>query len=278
MEGGACLPSKKNLVEDMHVEYLSIVMTTKPVDYSKWDRLDISDDEKDYHPNIDASLMIRIKREQRAKREAEEAERIAKLKQAGTPEALAQAADIEKKAKLHVGNICRVVDEKTIVSSKSTVEAPKLPKAPENPQSYKPEENDELGDYLDKYDTVLCEYASIKDLDKTEQFLYDHPEVLHEHGCSHLLLRQLHLEMDGERDEMLNCVRQYLILRNVLDLGKEARRTEEFRPMVKMFFKTINNDKTKQDDLARESIIFSQNIINRAIQKKQEQALETEVE
>ena len=45
---------------------------SKPFDYSKWDKLDISDDEKEYHPNIDSSLMIRIKREQRARREAEE--------------------------------------------------------------------------------------------------------------------------------------------------------------------------------------------------------------
>jgi len=243
---------------------------SKPVDYSKWDNLDISDDEKDYHPNIDASLMIRIKREQRAKREAEEASKIAALKTQGTPEAMDKIANIEKKKKLHVGNICRVVEDKTSISSATKAE-PVLPKAPEDPKNLKPSENDELGDYLEKYDEVLNEFAAINDLPESEKFLYEHPAVLHEHGCNHLLLHQLHLEMSGYREEMLNCVRQYLILRNILDLGREARRTEEFRPMVQLFFKTITASEKKQEELNKETLIFAKNIINRAIQKKQEE-------
>ena len=84
--------------------------------YSKWDRLEISDDEKDAHPNIDSSLMIRIKREQRARREAEEEMKKAQLRKVGTPEALRQVDEIDKKSRLHVDNICRVVDEKTIIN------------------------------------------------------------------------------------------------------------------------------------------------------------------
>jgi cell division cycle protein 37 len=250
---------------------------TKPVDYSKWDNLDISDDEKDFHPNIDASLMIRIKREQRAKREAEEAVKIQSLKAQGTEEALKQAADIERKKKLHVGNICRVVQEKTIIGG-STKETPSLPKTPADMNNMKPSEDDEMADYLDRFESSLTEYSELNELAETEQYLYDHPEVLHEHGCNFLLLSQLELEMDGHRNEMLNCVRQYIILRNILDLGKEARRTEEFRPMVKLFFKTVNNDGKKQEDLNRETLAFAQNIINRAIQKRMEQQLEEEVD
>ena len=48
--------------------------------YSKWDNLDLSDDEKDFHPNIDNNLMIRLKREKREKMRAEEDAIIAKLK------------------------------------------------------------------------------------------------------------------------------------------------------------------------------------------------------
>ena len=45
---------------------------SRVTDYSKWDHIDLSDDEETYHPNIDSSLMIKINREQRARREAEE--------------------------------------------------------------------------------------------------------------------------------------------------------------------------------------------------------------
>ena len=39
--------------------------------YSKWDNLELSDDEDNFHPNIDNNLMIRLQREKRQQREAE---------------------------------------------------------------------------------------------------------------------------------------------------------------------------------------------------------------
>ena len=49
------------------------------MNYSKWDKLELSDDEDNFHPNIDNNLMIRLQREKRQQREAEEAERKQKL-------------------------------------------------------------------------------------------------------------------------------------------------------------------------------------------------------
>ena len=43
------------------------------VNYSKWDNIELSDDEDNFHPNIDNNLMIRLQREKRQQREAEEA-------------------------------------------------------------------------------------------------------------------------------------------------------------------------------------------------------------
>ncbi len=31
----------------------------RPFDYSKWDKIDLSDDEDDFHPNIDNASFIR---------------------------------------------------------------------------------------------------------------------------------------------------------------------------------------------------------------------------
>ena len=240
---------------------------SKPINYSKWDRLDISDDEKDYHPNIDASLMIRIKREQRAKREAEEADKIASLKSKGTAAALEQVKAIEEKQKLHVGNICRVVDEKTIVSSTTKVRDA----THSTTKNHLVDEDTAMAIFMEEHDALLCEYATIQSIEDTEAFLYLHPEILHEHGCAHLLLKQLALEMEGHTKEMVHAVRQYLILRNILDLGKEARQGEEVRPMVKLFFKTINKDSSKRAALDSESVLFSENIKLRAAQKRAEQ-------
>jgi hypothetical protein len=56
-----------------------------PINYSKWDRLELSDDEDHFHPNIDNNLMIRLQREKRQQREADEAEQIKQLREARSP-------------------------------------------------------------------------------------------------------------------------------------------------------------------------------------------------
>jgi len=45
---------------------------SKGFDYSKWDHIELSDDEEDFHPNIDNDSMIRLKRRSREEREAQE--------------------------------------------------------------------------------------------------------------------------------------------------------------------------------------------------------------
>jgi cell division cycle protein 37 len=248
---------------------------SKGFDYSKWDRLEISDDEKDAHPNIDSSLMIRIKREQRARREAEEEMKKAQLRKIGTPEALRQVDDIERKARLHVDNICRVVDEKTIVNKPS---APALsssaPSASSGASIPSQSEEDDFEDYVDQHEKVVSEFASISKLETSQEFLLDHLELLHEHACGWLLLHMLSLEMAGERGAMLNSTRQYLTLRNIVDLTREVKRGNDARPMVQMFFKQVIGDKERAEMLDRETKNFGEQIVNRAIQKKAEMAAE----
>ena len=59
-------------------------MAKKGFSYSKWDNIELSDDEDNFHPNIDNNLMIRLQREKREQREKEEADQRAKLEKEGT--------------------------------------------------------------------------------------------------------------------------------------------------------------------------------------------------
>lgn len=45
---------------------------SKPVDYSKWDNIELSDDEEDVHPNIDRESWFRMKHRSRVEREDHE--------------------------------------------------------------------------------------------------------------------------------------------------------------------------------------------------------------
>ncbi|CAM9521454.1 unnamed protein product, partial [Heterosigma akashiwo] len=51
-------------------------------DYSKWDNIELSDDESDLHPNIDKDSWFRLKHRTRVEREAKEAEEKAQLEDA----------------------------------------------------------------------------------------------------------------------------------------------------------------------------------------------------
>jgi cell division cycle protein 37 len=46
---------------------------SKPFDYSKWDKIELSDDEDDVHPNIDRESWFRMKHRSRVEREDNEA-------------------------------------------------------------------------------------------------------------------------------------------------------------------------------------------------------------
>jgi cell division cycle protein 37 len=46
---------------------------SKPFDYSKWDKIELSDDEDDVHPNIDRESWFRMKHRSRVEREENEA-------------------------------------------------------------------------------------------------------------------------------------------------------------------------------------------------------------
>jgi len=45
---------------------------SKPFDYSKWDNIELSDDEDDVHPNIDKESWFRMKHRSRVEREDRE--------------------------------------------------------------------------------------------------------------------------------------------------------------------------------------------------------------
>lgn len=137
-------------------------MSKKAFDYSKWDHIELSDDEDDVHPNIDRESWFRMKHRSRVEREEREEEDKKKiLKEMATAElrikeitklleSMANGEDsddeledeeglkaeldaltaankarqdklheYEKNKKWNADNMCRVVEERTIVNASS---------------------------------------------------------------------------------------------------------------------------------------------------------------
>mmetsp|Transcript_16796 Transcript_16796/g.49427 ORF Transcript_16796/g.49427 Transcript_16796/m.49427 type:complete len:100 (+) Transcript_16796:120-419(+) len=49
-----------------------------PIDYSRWSKIDISDDEDDTHPNVDTASLFKWRHEARLKKEADKKDEDAK--------------------------------------------------------------------------------------------------------------------------------------------------------------------------------------------------------
>ena len=75
--------STNNNPQQLIIRYHSSIVRTmsKPFDYSKWDKIELSDDEDDVHPNIDKESWFRMKHRSRVEREENEEKDKAKIRQ-----------------------------------------------------------------------------------------------------------------------------------------------------------------------------------------------------
>ena len=244
--------------------------------YSKWDHIELSDDEEDMHPNIDRDSMIRLKRRTREEREeqdegaraamkAKQAENAAVVRDLSAKLAALQTADagsaggagaaapagaalaaaaavkeekksigaqirgyeresseiaetlrvMDKKKKWNVGNMCRVVDERTMVT----------PSGPVNTQrAAGPAQELDYEAYVRSYEGLVKMYGKLTTMGASQEFLQRHPDLLNEHATGRLLLWTLELEMGGSSKEMAVVARQQMLLQYVLDLAAAMKR------------------------------------------------------
>jgi len=255
--------------------------TTDRFNYSKWDNLDLSDDEKDFHPNIDNNLMIRLKREKREQMRAEEDAQIEKLKQEDTPEAQAEIERIlEERAKrgLCGEDLCHDAWSHTSVnqgeSNFQKIQSEKAAriKAKGTDVTATDIEEHSYTDFKEKYYGIMEEFAKM-DPEKCEDFILENPEILQDEAAGHMLMHMLNLEMSGKTTQMKRAARQYLMLQNILDLSKQMKRDP--RAAIRPFFKEILQEE-KMAQLKVETEAFAEKISKRAIDKKKEMEAEAE--
>ena len=243
--------------------------------YSKWDHIELSDDEEDMHPNIDRDSMIRLKRRTREEREeqdegarkamkAKQAENAAVVRDLSAKLAALQTADVgsagagaaaaagaalaaaaavkeekksigaqirgyeresseiaetlrvmDKKKKWNVGNMSRVVDDRTMVT----------PSGPVNTQrAAGPAQELDYEAYVRSYEGLIKMYGKLTTMGASQEFLQRHPDLLNEHATGRLLLWTLELEMGGSSKEMAVVARQQMLLQYVLDLAAAMKR------------------------------------------------------
>jgi cell division cycle protein 37 len=186
-------------------------------DYSKWDKLDLSDDDGlDCHPNIELASWKRIKAQQRAERRAKEEAEISRLKDKiakyearavahqGKDEAVrSQALELAKKyqdrltafietRKWVADDVCDTIEDRSVVNKAAPAFPPPGVEDPKKkvigPVSSEME-FETYDSYVKQHEKLLREFVAIEsNREVSERFMVDHPEILNQHADGFLLL------------------------------------------------------------------------------------------
>jgi cell division cycle protein 37 len=133
-----------------------------------------------------------------------------------------------KEKKWNVGNMCHVVEDRTIVA----------PTQAENPGAAAgPGAALEYEEFVKSYEGLIKMFGMKGSFKDSQAFLERHTDLLNEHTTGYLLLWCLQLEMDGQTKDMEVVARQQMLLQYVLDLAKSIK--QDPRAAVRPFFSKL---------------------------------------
>lgn len=270
----------------------------KPFDYSKWDNIEISDDEEDCHPNIDKASWFRMKHRSRVEREQVEEQEKKELIEANAKDTLrAQSATGEELAELkarvkereerleymeqnrkwNVDNMCHTASDKTIISGGGSdgselhgglVASGVAQKKNKMGPSSEKDAVESYSQFVSQHEDELEDFLATVELEDTKDKIHKHGDVyLHEHAQSYILLSCLEDEMNGYRDKMKRAARNSQILSHITELGVSMQRHP--RDVVLPFFKRIQ-DPVYYKGFQEAVDGFVERIAKRAVDKRKE--------
>eukprot|EP00928_Gymnodinium_smaydae_P002542 TRINITY_DN10914_c0_g1_i1.p2 TRINITY_DN10914_c0_g1~~TRINITY_DN10914_c0_g1_i1.p2 ORF type:complete len:334 (+),score=130.95 TRINITY_DN10914_c0_g1_i1:93-1094(+) len=237
-------------------------MSKLSFDYSKWDRLELSDDEDSFHPNLDKNLNIRVNRITRDRKEEELDEEKKKAEAAGD---MAAAAKVEQKRPLHVGNLCKVTEERTIINRSDGSRKDR------HQQDGEEFSIDFYMQFKEDHKNLLEEFTNA-DWEKSHQMLLREGGILLDDCANNFfLLGALEAEMAGDKKRVEKLVRQGQIVSQIRQLAEPMKRPP--RDLVPRFFQKFESGEA-QGAFQEGVDHFMKHIKKRAVDKRKEQEQE----
>lgn len=269
------------------------------VDYRKWDKIEVSDDEDDTHPNIDTPSLFKWRHEARVqrmedqakKKEAVETEkkkietklrevkaRVKKeeelggsnledlKKSLGEVEKKAQEVDkkkkeVEKEIKSQPHNVDTLSKDGF---SKTIVNTAIKPK----PEDLTEEEREKkMKKFVKDNEKVIKEYGMLQKFDDSKKFLMDgRTELACEETANYLVIWSLDLEMEGKHELMNHVAHQCICMQYLLELAKQL--DCDPRACISSFFTKIQvADQEYKSAFYSELDAFRERIKKRAAEK-----------
>ena len=105
-------------------------------------------------------------------------------------------------------------------------------------------EDQKADDYMDnaeKHEVAYKHFAYLRDDDKSEEYINEHPELLNEHATGWMLLHCLELEMAGDSKEMHKVARQNEMLEYITRSCNEVKIVNDPRAATMPFFRSMRH-------------------------------------
>ena len=256
-------------------------------DYSKWDNLELSDDE-DHHPGaqfIEANTLRRIKREAHENKEKERLDKIESLeKQIRKNERKIKTLSEEDPAANEAEIATLTSANETFQSEVDTERRQKKFNAEEAVRdawshslvgaACKPDAGPEKLDYetfAKKYGDQLDGLA-VKDFgsgyEEMGDYFRDNSHLLTEHAMGYMLLKCLYMEMEGNTLGMRRGARAGYALKSIVDFAEASKRS--MKDAAPAFFIRMNDPEVaKEYEKMYEDYVDK--LQNRAVEKKKEE-------
>ncbi|CAI8029761.1 Hsp90 co-chaperone Cdc37 [Geodia barretti] len=238
------------------------------LDYSKWNNIEVSDDEDDTHPNIDTPSLFRwrhqarVERMEQAKKEKESFDeeatthkkRVKEIQKKLKEVELAGKTDEVRKLNKDLGELKKQEDhfkkkeEELAKKDRLTpwnvdtlcqpgFEKTIINKGKPNTDESEDEKTKKMMSFMDKHEKEIKKFGMIKDYNASRDYLRDNPHLVREDTASYLTLWCVNLEMQ-EKQALVEVVsHQTIVMQYILELGKQLNRDP--RSCIPGFFERI---------------------------------------
>lgn len=281
-----------------------------PVDYSKWDHIEISDDEDDTHPNVDTPSLFKWRHEARIKREEEEkqekakknAEKILRLQKVN--DLSKKIEELEAKEPLDDADKSKLQgykDELATLNKQQEEFEQKEKDLAEYQKKHpnwnvdnmsadkhnrtlinkgkKKKDGTELGltEYFKEHGDEVKEFGMLSKTADSHKFLKDRMYLVCEHLASYLVIWAVDLQVEKKEALMKRVARQAIVAQYILELAKTLKRDP--RSCVDAFFTRIETAEQQYlDAFEDEYKALLKRVEDRAIARLEEAKAEVEKE
>uniref|UniRef100_A0A1I7XTP3 Hsp90 chaperone protein kinase-targeting subunit n=1 Tax=Heterorhabditis bacteriophora TaxID=37862 RepID=A0A1I7XTP3_HETBA len=276
-----------------------------PIDYSKWKKIEVSDDEDDTHPNIDTPSLYRWRHQARLERMAEKKQRreeidknkttnISKIEEleqklnsanldevekekiekelADTKEQeakwRAKEKELEEQERLEPWNIDTIGHE---AFSSSRINKVNMKKAA--PKLSDEEDSKRMAKFFEENEQLLQTYGRLTGLSAAELFLMEHPQLASEYSANYLTIECLNLAIDNKIEEMSVMAKQCIIMQYLLELAKSMNAVATNTNIIKAFFKKFAQADPQYMKLYNDEVAAFEDRLKRRAKEKREAAI-----